>query len=233
MRFKDRGSAIPSLFMLKVITKILAIPLIINLSFKLASSLRCRFSLLEVKPSLDLAGRKIYPALDRVSFSPLNTIRAGRYSMDTCSVARLTFTSETPGRENSFFSTLETQDAQVIPSIEKVSCTEGTSNPSFLISSGNCSALIFSGSNSTVAISAAKLTLAKETPSNSPTFFSIRAEQLAQLMPFTGRAIVSFFSEITSRIVNRVNLFIPNQSTPFNSMSLLTIYKTYFAKGKI
>ena len=47
-----------------------------------------------------------------------------------------------------------------------------------------------------VAISAAKLTLAEETPSSPPTFFSIRAEQLLQLIPLTAKVIVLFFSEI-------------------------------------
>ena len=72
----------------------------------------------------------------------------------------------------------------------------GILNPSFSIVLGNWLADIFCGSNSMVATSAAKLTWTESTPSSSPTFFSIRAEQLAQLMPLTGRVIFSLFMDL-------------------------------------
>ena len=70
-----------------------------------------------------------------------------------------------------------------------------------------------------VAISAAKLTLAEETPSSPPTFFSIRAEQLLQLIPLTAKVIVLFFSEIMSSIVYRAQLFLRIRVHLFHKIS--------------
>jgi len=102
-------------------------------------------------------------------------------------VARLTLAERTPGTEARAFSTLATQEAQVIPSTgNSVLCT-GTSYPVSRIAETSIPGPARCGSTVTVAVFVARLTEASDTPSTRERLFSTRATQEAQVIPSTGK----------------------------------------------
>ena len=89
-----------------------------------------------------------------------------------------------------------------MPSTGKTFFTVWILNPIFSIACIIDSGETRSGSKSTRAEAAPKLTRALDTPSSSPTFFSIRAAQLAQLIPSTGRTIWRAWMVLVSDIIH-------------------------------
>ncbi len=102
------------------------------------------------------------------------------------SLARLTLAPRTPGTFPKARSTRLTQEAQVIPVTPKFASRTSVPYPAPSIVPTRSSGLVAFGSYSTVALSAAKFTLAPETPSFLPRARSTRRTQEAHVIPVTG-----------------------------------------------
>ena len=90
----------------------------------------------------------------------------------------------------SAFSTRPTQLAQVMPMIGSVSCAITTPYPAPSTAATRSPVETSPGSNETVAFSVARFTAALSTPWTLPMAFSVRATQLAQVMPVMGSSMV-------------------------------------------
>ncbi len=112
------------------------------------------------------------------------------YDTVAFSVARLTSALRTPAGMRSAFSTRLTQLAQVMPMIGSVSCAVTTPYPAPSTAATMSPVETSPGSNVTVAFSVARFTAALSTPWTLPMAFSVRATQLAQVMPVMGSSMV-------------------------------------------